>query len=113
MRERFADGFALTDWVHKRYGRYLQVYVGIISIFYMWIYLVAELTSVGNLVRDISGLDPLHALLPVSLITMLYTVLAGLPASIWTDRLQGVVMVVLVLVAIIACFSGVQCRKNT
>lgn len=108
VRKRFGDGFCLTDWVGQRFGRATQVYVAVISIFYMWIYLVAELTSVGNLILSMSGLDPLHALLPVSLFTMLYTTLAGLPASIWTDRLQGVIMALFIVVAMIACFSDLQ-----
>jgi len=102
---RFGEGFCLTDWVRVRFGRGMQIYVGIISLFYMWIYLVAELSSMGNLIFSMAGLDPLHALLPVSIATMLYTSLAGLPASIWTDRLQGVVMVVTILVTLIACFT--------
>merc|ERR1719265_630086 len=78
----------------------------------MWIYLVAELVSVGNLIRDMAGLDPLNSLLPVSVFTMLYTSLAGLPASIWTDRLQGVIMAIFVVVTILACFSGLEIKKE-
>lgn len=112
IHERFPEGFCLTDWVRQRYGRTLQLYVALISIFYMWIYLVAELTSVGNLIRDMSGLDPVNSLLPVSIFTLMYTSLAGLPASIWTDRLQGVIMVVFIVVTIFACFSGLQIKQE-
>lgn len=112
VRSRFERGFCVTDWVGQRFGRPMQILVGIVSLFYMWVYLVAELTSMGNLVRDFSGLDPLHALLPVSLVTMLYTMVGGLPASIWTDRLQGVIMVVAILVTIIACVTGLDIRES-
>lgn len=105
---RFGEGFCLIDWVRVRFGRGMQLYVGIISLFCMWIFLVAELSSMGNLIFSMAGLDPLHALLPVSIATMLYTSLAGLPASIWTDRLQGVVMVVFILVTLIACFTNLD-----
>jgi Na+/proline symporter len=44
----------------------------------------------------------------VSLFTVLYTSLAGLPASIWTDRLQGVIMVIFIVVGMSACFSDVE-----
>jgi Na+/proline symporter len=73
VRTRFDQGFCVTDWVGQRFGRPMQILVGLVSLFYMWVYLVAELTSMGNLVRDFAGLDPLHALLPVSVVTMLYT----------------------------------------
>lgn len=112
IRKRLGSGFCLTDWVRHRFGRPMQIYVALVSVFYMWIYLVAELTSMGNLMLSMAGLDPLHALLPVSLFTMLYTTLAGLPASIWTDRLQGVIMLVFIVVAMIACFADVQVTKQ-
>mmetsp|Transcript_123686 Transcript_123686/g.309115 ORF Transcript_123686/g.309115 Transcript_123686/m.309115 type:complete len:534 (+) Transcript_123686:173-1774(+) len=112
VRKHFGEGFCLTDWVRHRFGRAAQIYVAIISIFYMWIYLVAELTSVGNLILSMSGLDPLQALLPVSLFTVLYTTFAGLPASIWTDRLQGVIMVIFIVVGMIACFKGVEIKSS-
>jgi len=105
---RFSEGFCLTDWVRERFGRATQAWVAIISLFYMWIALVAELTSMGNLIASMAGLDPLHALLPVSIATMLYTSLAGLPASIWTDRLQGVTMTGFIIVTVIACFSSLK-----
>jgi len=113
VRRRYTQGFCLLDWVQQRFGRATQIYVALISVFYMWVYLVAELTSMGNLIRDFSGLDPLAALIPVSLVTMLYTVAAGLPASIWTDRVQGVIMVVFILVAIIACFTGLKITSES
>lgn len=112
IHERFPEGFCLTDWVRQRFGRPVQVYVALISVFYMWVYLVAELTSMGNLIRDLSGLDPLHALLPVSLFTMAYTSIAGLPASIWTDRLQGVAMVLFIVITMLACFTSVDIKEG-
>jgi len=112
IRRRFEDGFCLSDWVLERFGRVMQVYVAIVSVFYMWIYLVAELTSMGNLVRDFAGLNPLAALVPLSLVTMCYTMAAGLPASIWTDRLQGVVMVIIIAVVIIPIFSSLSIRNE-
>jgi len=108
VKAQHPNGFCLTDWVANRFGRPAQVLVALISIFYMWIYLAAELTSMGNLVNMFAGIDSLHALVPVSLVTMLYTMALGLPASIWTDRLQGVLMAVVVVIAITACFSGVE-----
>jgi len=112
LLERFPNGFCLTDWVRQRFGRSLQIYVVLISVFYMWIYLIAELTLIGNLIRDMSGLDPLNSLLPVSLFTILYTSLAGLPASIWTDRLQGVIMMIFVLITAAVCFSGLKIHEK-
>lgn len=112
VRARFPEGFCLTDWVLSRFGRPTQIYVAIISVFYMWVYLVAELSSMGGLIRDFSGLDPLTAVVPVAMVTMLYTMAAGLPASIWTDRAQGGIMVLFVLIACLACTSGLEITET-
>lgn len=112
VRSRFEDGFCVTDWVGQRFGRPMQILVALVSLFYMWVYLVAELTSMGNLVRDFAGVDPLHALLPVSLVTMLYTMAGGLSASIWTDRLQGVIMVIAIVVTVITCCTGLEIEES-
>lgn len=112
VRSRYGEGFCVTDWVLQRFGRRMQILVAIISVFYMWIYLVAELTSMGNLIRDFAGLDPLHTLIPVSICTLLYTMAGGLPASLWTDRLQGVIMVITILITIIACMTGLDIKEE-
>jgi len=113
VRARYPEGFCVLDWVAARFGRPTQIYAGIISVFYMWVYLVAELTSIGGLISSFSGLDPLSALVPLSLVTMLYTMAAGLPASIWTDRVQGAMMIPFILIAVIACASGASIKGGT
>eukprot|EP00446_Apocalathium_sp_SHHI-4_P079106 CAMPEP_0177575484 /NCGR_PEP_ID=MMETSP0369-20130122/79642_1 /TAXON_ID=447022 ORGANISM="Scrippsiella hangoei-like, Strain SHHI-4" /NCGR_SAMPLE_ID=MMETSP0369 /ASSEMBLY_ACC=CAM_ASM_000364 /LENGTH=502 /DNA_ID=CAMNT_0019063779 /DNA_START=188 /DNA_END=1696 /DNA_ORIENTATION=- len=82
------------------------------GIFYMWVYLVAELASVGNLIRDMAGLSPLVALLPVSISTMVYTSLVGVHASLLTDRLQGVTMVIFIIVTVVACSGGLNMAEG-
>jgi len=104
--------FSLTDWVRERFGRPLQLYLSLVSIFYMWVYLVAELASVGNLIRDMAGLSPLVALLPVSISTMVYTSLVGVHASLLTDRLQGVTMVIFIIVTVVACSGGLNMAEG-
>mmetsp|Transcript_71111 Transcript_71111/g.153284 ORF Transcript_71111/g.153284 Transcript_71111/m.153284 type:complete len:533 (+) Transcript_71111:154-1752(+) len=112
VRKKYANGFCLTDWVKQRFGRATQLYVAVISVFYMWIYLVAELTSMGTLAATFSGLDPLTAVIPVALVTMLYTMAAGLPASIWTDRAQGVIMSIFIVIVFFACISDLSIKPE-
>lgn len=40
--------FAATDFGLVRYGRLMQLCVAAVSVFYMWIYIVSELTSISN-----------------------------------------------------------------
>lgn len=122
-------GFGITDFGLVRYGRVMQVYVAGLSCFYMFIYLVSELTSVANVYALVTSggladfaptfaevFDRNHTTespqayttkvtLTVAVFTLLYTACAGLPASIFTDRFQGFIVAALMLILSLACFS--------
>jgi len=77
----------------------------------MYIFLVAELTSVANVYatlvgKSIEGTDSevytRNIAIVVVCFTWFYTALAGLPASILTDKFQGVVIVVFVTIILVA-----------
>lgn len=98
--------FSCTDFTKMRYGRVMQVATICISIFYMFIYLVAELTSISNVYALLVGKDSfsnsslsytISIAVSIGVITIFYTGLAGLPGSIITDKIQGVLMAALVL----------------
>lgn len=103
--------FGSTDFARQRYGRVMQFSVACISVFYMFIFIVAELTSISNIYGMLVGvnvLDPGTTSYTqwigifVALFTFLYSAVAGLPASIVTDKVQGVMMITLVIILLIA-----------
>lgn len=100
------EAFSTTDFCRMRYGRVMQFVCAAISIFYMWIFLVAELTSISNiyglLVQDFSQKYSTGIAVSIGVFTIFYTGLGGLPASIVTDKFQGIIMVGLVLLLTIA-----------
>mmetsp|Transcript_28017 Transcript_28017/g.62504 ORF Transcript_28017/g.62504 Transcript_28017/m.62504 type:complete len:576 (+) Transcript_28017:180-1907(+) len=106
-------GFSTTDFGLKRYGRLMQLAVAAISGFYMFIYLVAELTSIANVFALLVGKDTAaghegyttRISISVAAFTLFYTAVAGLPASIFTDKFQGALVGALVLVLTIALCS--------
>lgn len=91
----------------------MQVTCAAISVFYMWIYLVAELTSISNVYALIVGKETWPDLnkgyttgiaIILGLVTVIYTGIAGLPSSIVTDKFQGIIMMFLVLLlTIVVC----------
>lgn len=98
--------FSTTDFGRKRYGRIMQVAIAGVSVFYMFIYLVAELTSISNVFSLLTGDSSKRYGVIVTVVfgifTMSYTTLAGLPASIVTDKFQGVIMACLVIILTVA-----------
>mmetsp|Transcript_18174 Transcript_18174/g.25614 ORF Transcript_18174/g.25614 Transcript_18174/m.25614 type:complete len:570 (+) Transcript_18174:268-1977(+) len=106
VREMSEDAFSTTDFGRQRYGRVMQLSVAAVSVFYMFIFIVAELTSIsliyGTLVSDFSKRYGISITVSLGAFTVFYTTLAGLPASIVTDRFQGIIMAFLVLMLTIS-----------
>jgi len=103
------NAFSTTDFGRKRYGRLMQLSISAVSIFYMFIYMVAELTSISNVFGLLTGIDQnsfgIGVTCVIGIFTLSYTGIAGLPASIVTDRFQGLIMAFLVIILTIAVCS--------
>lgn len=98
--------FSTTDFGRKRYGRVMQVSIAAVSVFYMFIFIVAELTSISNifalLTNNFSKSYGIGITVSLGAATILYTTFAGLPASIVTDKFQGGLMAILVIILLLA-----------
>ena len=69
------------------------------TIFYMFIFLCAEVTAVAVLINYISGTKLWITALIVLLFTLVYTLYGGLRASIFTDNIQMVVIGILLFIS--------------
>jgi len=106
IRDRLPDGITLADYARHRLGRAMQVYVGVISILYMFTFLFAEFTAIGKVMEHLSGMDPLIPMVMVGVVTATYTAYGGLPASLATDRTQAWVIALLVTVILLVLIGG-------
>lgn len=95
-------GSTLTDYVWKRYGVKMYGLTVILSIFYMVVHLIAELTAIALVANQLAGVPGIYTALLVGLGTMIYTAYGGLRASIFTDMIQMVLVVVLLVGVTIA-----------
>ncbi len=102
IRSRLPAGVTLTDYVRMRFGRTTQAYVALISVFYMFMFVTAELTAVGGVLSLLGDVDRWVSVVAVAGATAGYTAYGGLPASLRTDRWQGWIVVALVAVGISA-----------
>jgi len=89
-----------------RIGRPMQIYVGIISVTYMFTFLFAEFTAIGKAMNVLSDMDPLIPMLAVGMVTAAYTAYGGLPASLRTDRIQAWVVLWLIVTLLLILFAG-------
>ena len=105
IRDLTPKGVTLADFVREKMGRSMQLYVGIISILYMFTFMFAEYIAIGRAFEFLSGFDSLITIISVAIVTTFYTTLGGLPVSIKTDRVQSFFIVWLIFCIIIFIFS--------
>ena len=100
IRTEFPKGSSLVEFMRRKFGKSLFKLILLMTIFYMFIFLCAEVTAVTILINYISGTELWITALIVLLATLTYTLYGGLRASIFTDNIQMIVISVLLLISI-------------
>lgn len=105
MRKIMPDGNSLTQFVLIRFGEAMFKLVLALSIFYMFVYLCAEVTAIAKIINLISGFPLWQTSLLIIVTTLSYTLYGGLRASIFTDKFQFVIILVFLIIAINQIFN--------
>ncbi|WP_299231002.1 sodium:solute symporter [uncultured Halomonas sp.] len=101
LRELSPGGHSLTEFVMSRYGRPMYAFTLVIMLFYLFISLAAGITAIAKMVALLAPV-PLWATSSVVMAaTLLYTLYGGLRASIFTDKVQMIVIMPLLAVLLI------------
>ena len=108
IRSEFPKGSSLIEFMRKKFGKSLFKLILLMTIFYMFIFLCAEVTAIAVLINYLSGTDLWITALIVLLATLTYTLYGGLRASIFTDNIQMVMIILLltILISIISSSTG-------
>ena len=108
IRKEFPKGSSLIEFMRNKFGKSLFKLILLMTIFYMFIFLCAEVTAVAVLINYISGTELWITALIVLISTLAYTLYGGLRASIFTDNIQMIVIGVLLLISLtyINSFTG-------
>jgi len=99
FRNRYPKARSLIEVIRLRFGSKLFKLILFLSIFYMTIFLIAEITAVSILINYISGTDLWITAFIVILSSLLYTLYGGLRASIFTDNIQFIFFVLLLVIS--------------
>ena len=105
IRKEFSKGSSLIEFMRKKFGKSLFKLIMIMTIFYMFIFLCAEVTAIAILINYISGTELWITALIVLFTTLAYTLYGGLKASIFTDNIQMIVIIILLLISFIFIIS--------
>jgi len=101
IRKEFPKGSSLIEFMRKKFSKNLFKLILLMTIFYMFIFLCAEVTAVAVLINYISGTELWITSLIVLLTTLVYTLYGGLRASIFTDNIQMFVIGFLLLISVL------------
>lgn len=101
IRKELPRGSSLIEFMRKKFEKSLFKLILLLTIFYMFIFLCAEVTAVAVLINYISGTELWVTALIVLISTLIYTLYGGLRASIFTDNIQMIVIGILLLISLI------------
>ena len=87
----------LIEVIRIKFGNKLFKLILFLSIFYMTIFLIAEVTAVSLLINYISGTSLWITALIIIVSSLVYTLYGGLRASIFTDNIQFIIFSLLLL----------------
>ena len=105
FRNSYPNAKSLIEVVRLRFGNKVFKLILFLSVFYMTIFLIAEVTGVSILMKYISGVELWITALVVIISSLLYTLYGGLRASIFTDNIQFIFLILLLIISFSFLFS--------
>lgn len=73
IRRKCPEGFVLTEWTRQRYGIATALYLSALTLLTLFLYMVAELSAIGQVVEAMTELDGLPVIVVECVITTIYT----------------------------------------
>ncbi|KAL5114933.1 hypothetical protein ACEQ8H_007180 [Pleosporales sp. CAS-2024a] len=111
IRRKCPEGFVLTEWTRQRYGAIAGLFLSACTLITIFLYMVAELSAVQQIVNLLTGLNGLPVVIVECIVTTIYTSLGGFKVSFITDTIQGVMVCGLIILGVIAV--GVETHIDT
>ncbi|GGM60784.1 Na+/proline symporter [Halarchaeum rubridurum] len=99
VRDVMPDGHSLTEYVRARFGTTFYLFVVVVSVFYMFVFLAAEMTGVTAALALVAGVPAWATAVVIGGFVLAYTAYGGLVASLVTDTVQTAVALPLLVVA--------------
>lgn len=73
IRRKCPEGFVLTEWTRQRYGAVAGIFLSLCTLITMFLYMVAELSALQQIVTLLTGLNGLPVVIVECAITTIYT----------------------------------------
>ncbi|KAI0521141.1 hypothetical protein F5B22DRAFT_39913 [Xylaria bambusicola] len=112
IRRKCPEGFVLTEWTRQRYGLVTALYLSALTLLTLFLYMVAELSAIGQVVTALTGLNGLPVVIVEAVVTTIYTSLGGFKISFITDNIQGTMIVGLIIIAAITVGVKIEIKPE-
>ncbi|EON67651.1 hypothetical protein W97_06794 [Coniosporium apollinis CBS 100218] len=112
IRRKCPEGFVLTEWTRQRYGAVTALLLSLATLVTLFLYMVAELSALQQIVSALTGLDGLPAVIVQCVVTTIYTSLGGFKVSFITDNIQGAMVVGLIIIGVITVGVNTEIDKS-
>jgi Na+/proline symporter len=73
IRSKCPEGFVLTEWTRQRYGSVTALYISFLTLATMFLYMVAELSALQQIMTALTGMDGLPMVIVECVVTTIYT----------------------------------------
>ena len=83
---------SIYDYLERRFGRSSRTVMSLLFLISQSITAASILTATAVVITFVTGVDAKIAILGMTAIVLVYTLLGGMNAVIWTDVLQGVIL---------------------
>ncbi len=104
----YSSGVAsIYEYLERRFGVKTRAVMGLIFMVTMTLGAGSMLTATGIVLRSTMGVDVETGIIVMTAIVVLYTMLGGMNAVIWTDVLQGIILTIGVVVVIICIMNAI------
>ncbi|CAK7270174.1 hypothetical protein SEPCBS119000_003952 [Sporothrix epigloea] len=113
IRRKCPEGFVLTEWTRQRFGVPAALFLGFLTLATLFLYMVAELSAIGQVVTALTGLDGLPVVIVECVVTTIYTAVGGFRISFFTDNIQGALVLALVVLASITVGTKTHIDRST
>ena len=108
IRREFPNGMSLTEFIKRRFGTGILKIILILTLFYLTIFLIAEVTAIAFLLNLISK-TPLWVTSGLTLIIcLLYILRGGFKLSIITDKYQFIIVLSIILFSIFYILGNLE-----
>lgn len=83
---------SIYEYLERRFGVASRAVMGVTFMFTMAIGAASILTATAIVVTFVTGMDTASAIILMTCIVLVYTLMGGMNAVIWTDVLQGIIL---------------------